>query len=305
MDEKRTTQALKQIFDQCGTGVLRDRHRFEAFLEDLLSGGVYASERRLLRHALDSDALPLLLRTPAFTPDTARQAVETLQNDIYVSEEAARFVVRCVIAARGGDPGLANGPAPRPSTPPPPRPAPSPPPPPRPSAPAPSQPTPPPSPAQSAPAPTVQTVSCSLANQKGEAQMFPDKLIFTPSTARKRTEVSYQKIQKIEMHSTSQMIAWGWKINGVFWFLYAVVMSLWIGWQEGSLDLDVFFIFCAVSLAAWIVMGLIFTLWYSIKKTNRITIRAGRTSHVFLFEKNQRQCEQMYAVVRRGMHQYT
>lgn len=106
MDEQKTIQALKTIFDQCGTGILQNRRRFEAYLEDLLPGNACATERLVLRHAADSSALTLLLRAPGFTADAARRAVEQLHQESRMSVEDAEFVVRCTVAARGVEPDV-------------------------------------------------------------------------------------------------------------------------------------------------------------------------------------------------------
>lgn len=161
MDYRKTIQALKTIFEQCGTDALQDRRRFEAYLEDLLPGSACSTERLVLRHALDSSALTLLLRTPAFTEDAARRAVEQLHQESRMSVEDAEYVVRCVIAAQGGNPAVVNRPAPKPEPRPAPQPQPAPTPPPQPR-PDPMQPAPTPQPApqpspkplQTAPAPT-------------------------------------------------------------------------------------------------------------------------------------------------------
>lgn len=212
MDEKKTTQVLKTIFDKCGIAILNDRNRFEAYLKDLLPGSGYISERRLLRHALDSDALTFLLCQPAFTEAVAMQAVGMLQRDIYVGEEAAQFVVRCVIIARDGVPRLADKSAASPSESTPPNPAPAPSNPvSAPQKPHPAPPQPAPTPPQQPPAstPMAQAVLCIMqvspgkvfslfpVTQMGHLRMLPDKLSFT--SVKGQTEIAYCDIAEISM----------------------------------------------------------------------------------------------------------
>lgn len=305
MDEKKTAQALKQIFDQCGTGIIKERNRFEAYLEDLLPGSNYVSERRLLRHALDSDALTFLLRQPAFTETTAMQAVGMLQRDIYVGEEAARFVVRCVIIAQGGVPRLADKAVASPPEPAPLNPAP---------APQKPHPTPPPQPPASAP--TVQAVPCELlimspkakyneirmaykGQQQGGLQMLPDKLVFTPTTARERTEISYCDITKINMISKSQAFASGLKIFGVFILVLFIAMpTIFIPMmgEEGVL-----FTLAMAGMTAVVVL-IEFILWNYFGSA-QIHVEVGKLHYNFIRIKDQTQCMHMYTALRRRIHQ--
>lgn len=108
MDEKKTTQVLKEIFDLCGIEVLKDRKKFQSCLEDLLNSPDYNAERLVLGYALNSSALWPFTKTSALSPEQAGRAVEQLQTENRMTEEDAVFVVRCVAAARGGNPDMVS-----------------------------------------------------------------------------------------------------------------------------------------------------------------------------------------------------
>jgi len=101
MDKEKVVQTLKEIFGLCGMEILKDRHKFEAYVEDLLSGPAYSAERLVLRHAMDSSALWPFIKARSITEEMARQAVEKLQQESRMTQEDARFVVQCVAEARG------------------------------------------------------------------------------------------------------------------------------------------------------------------------------------------------------------
>lgn len=320
MDEKKTTQALKQIFDQCGAGILKERNRFEAYLEDLLPGSDYISERRLLRHALDSDALTFLLRQPAFTETTAMQAVGMLQKDIYVGEDAARFVVRCVIIAQGGVPRLADKSAVSPSEPTPPKPAPAP------SNPVSAPQKPHPAPPQSAPTPPqqppastpmAQAVLCIMqvspgkvfslfpVTQMGHLRMLPDKLFFT--SVKGQTEIAYCDIAEISMFAKFRnfMILMLW-FTGVLFLLTPMIISAGVKDMVTPLDiLTMILTFLAegplqaVGLIAFFVM-FIWITWNVADAV--IRIQSGGLYYSFT-SKSQAQLIRVYTALRQRIHQ--
>lgn len=115
MDEKKTTQVLKEIFDLCGIEVLKDRKKFQSCLEDLLNSPDYNAERLVLGYALNSSALWPFTKTSALSPEQAGRAVEQLQTESRMTEEDAVFVVRCVAAARGGNPDMVSRREPEPA----------------------------------------------------------------------------------------------------------------------------------------------------------------------------------------------
>lgn len=313
MDEKKTAQALKQIFDQCGTGIIKERNRFEAYLEDLLPGSNYVSERRLLRHALDSDALTFLLRQPAFTETTAMQAVGMLQRDIYVGEEAARFVVRCVIIAQGGVPRLADKSAASPSEPAPPKPASAPPNP----APAPQKPHPTPPPQPPVPAQTAQAVPCDMlampskpkskdrriaykGQQRGGLQMLSDKLVFTPTTVREETEIPYSDITEVTMLSKSQIVETTWKNCGMCFLVAPIIFSIMfipLMGEEGVL-------YTLISMGILLVFILIMLIWWYYKDAGAaIHVKVDGLRYCFIKIKDEPACTHMYTALRRRIRQ--
>lgn len=98
MDSSKTTAALKVIFDRNGPEILKNRSRFEAYLEDLIPS--LREERLVLRHALDSSALWPLMNAQKITGEMIERAVKQLQQESHMREEDARFVVDCTAVAR-------------------------------------------------------------------------------------------------------------------------------------------------------------------------------------------------------------
>jgi len=105
MNQQKVTQVLKEIFDQCGSDIMCNRNRFQSYLEDRLGGNAYVEERLVLRNALDFDTLWPLAKAQTISAEMERQVMEQLQRKNHMSKDAAEFVVRCVILARGGTSG--------------------------------------------------------------------------------------------------------------------------------------------------------------------------------------------------------
>lgn len=237
MDQAKTTQALKQIFDQCGTDILKDYRRFESVLMDMLPGSDCKTERMLFQSALNSSALPLLLRTTSFTPDAARRAVEQLQKDCFMNEDAAKFIVRCVTAARGGDPKIVDGASPEPPRPTPPKRTP---PKPEPEPPKPTPPKPEPKPyiPPEPPKPSEPHELATLYSKmfvpgrffnttpQGNLHMYQDRLLFLPNKGKGQVEMPYQDIYKIK---DRMMFVFWWTI---FLIAVPIVTAFWMSEYE-------------------------------------------------------------------------
>lgn len=238
MDQAKTTQALKQIFDQCGTDILKDYRRFESVLMDMLPGSDCKTERMLFQSAINSSALPLLLRTTSFTPDAARRAVEQLQKDCFMNEDAAKFIVRCVTAARGGDPKIVDGASLEPSRPTPPKRTP-----PK-SAPEPPKPTPPkpepkpyipPEPPKPSEPHELAMIYSKMyvpgrffnATPQGNLHMYQDRMLFLPNKGKGQVELLYEDVHEID---TKKAAILGWTI-----FLIAVPAAVAVFMLNGYL----------------------------------------------------------------------
>lgn len=226
MDERKTIQALKQIFDQCGTDILQDRHRFESVLLDMLPGSDCKTERMLFQSALNSNALPLLLRAATFTTDAARRAVEQLQKDCFINEEAAKFIVRCVTAARGGDPKIVDGAVPEQPKHTPPKPVPEPP---KPSVlvPEPYVPPEPPKPPEPYELAAIYSKMCVPgrffnSTPQGNLHMYQDKMLFLPNKGKGQVEMLYEDVYEI---NTKKAAILGWTISMI---AVLAVTAFWV-----------------------------------------------------------------------------
>lgn len=100
IDSGKAERALKEIFNRYGFGIMCEPNKFRAALFDLLDAWNCRDERIVFRNAIESDALRTLAGTRPVTGDTAEQVVEQLKR-CHMTEEDARFVVRCILAARG------------------------------------------------------------------------------------------------------------------------------------------------------------------------------------------------------------
>ena len=107
MDHQKVVQVLKDIFERCGTDIVRERRKFEGAINDLLDQQVYRQEYIVLKHAMDSSALWQLTSSAAltgsFTIDAVSKAVIQMQTEGRLTAEDAEFVVECVVDACGGD----------------------------------------------------------------------------------------------------------------------------------------------------------------------------------------------------------
>jgi len=103
MNQQKVEQVLKEIFGMYGTEIVRERRRFRSALFDLLSESQYQDERVVFSHALESTAIRFILQGPPFPAEAAQRTAQKLQKECRMFQEDAEFVVRCLIAARGGD----------------------------------------------------------------------------------------------------------------------------------------------------------------------------------------------------------
>lgn len=106
VNDKRVVEALREIFDRCGAEIVGEPIKFRSALYDLLDKWHFNDERVVLRIAIESNALLPFASTASITGDTAAQVMEQLRKS-HMTEDDAKFVVRCIIAARGGKPDTA------------------------------------------------------------------------------------------------------------------------------------------------------------------------------------------------------
>lgn len=104
MNERKAVETLKIAFSQCGTEIVRDSHRFDAYLMDLLGRKSYRAENMVLRRAVDSDALVPLINASTITKELVDWTIEQLKAKSRLTTEDAVFVTRCTVIARNGSP---------------------------------------------------------------------------------------------------------------------------------------------------------------------------------------------------------
>lgn len=304
MDEQKTVQALKTVFDQWGTNVLRDRRRFESVLMDMLPGSSSSTERLVLRHALESNALTLLLRAPAFTADAAQRAVERLCQESRMVAEDAEFVIRCVIAARGGDPNVLSAAVPKPPVPV-----------------SPPVPVPPPAPVSPPQPPTstlmAQAVPCNMLvypgrfvslfpiSQVGNLRMLPDKLVFT--SLKGQTEIAYCDIAEITMISKfKNFMIMMLLFAGSLFLVTPMIVS--VGVKDMVTPLDIFtmvltFLAKATFQSFGLVVFFVIVIWITWMVADAgIRIQSGGLYYSFT-SKSQAQYIQVHTALRQRIYQ--
>ena len=110
MDHQKVERALKEIFDRYGRDIVKDHSRFRSGVMDLLDPVNCKDERIVLKHAMDCDAFWILLETASIKGDMAGETARRLQSETHMAQEAAGFIVSCVVGAHGGNPDiLRNG----------------------------------------------------------------------------------------------------------------------------------------------------------------------------------------------------
>jgi len=85
-------KALKSMMDQHGNDIVGDRNKFISLLNDFIPE--YDKERRLLKNMLQSDILANMVKEPNQKIAIAK-AKEYMLSEIFLSENAAEFVVVC------------------------------------------------------------------------------------------------------------------------------------------------------------------------------------------------------------------
>jgi len=105
MDDRKVVQVLKEIFDHCGVEIVGKEGKFRSAVLDLLNEWEDKEERIVLRNAIESGALLPFASDKPITADTAEKVAGQLMKAGHMTEEDAEFVVRCFVAARGGQRG--------------------------------------------------------------------------------------------------------------------------------------------------------------------------------------------------------
>lgn len=100
MDQEKVERALKEIFSKYGLGIMCDSNKFRSALFDLLDAQSCRDERIAFRNVLESDELRPFVQAAPVTEDMVAQVLEQMIKS-HVTEKDARFVVQCILAARG------------------------------------------------------------------------------------------------------------------------------------------------------------------------------------------------------------
>lgn len=128
--------------------------------------------------------------------------------------------------------------------------------------------------------------------------MLRDRLIFTPSSTQERTEITYHDIAKIKMASKSLVGAKMLKYFGLIDLLTVIIAGACFISALGEEGVIV----TACILGILVLESIIGIAWWNHTGTEQISVQSGKQQYLFKI-KNQRQSEQMYAVLQQGIHQ--
>ncbi len=94
-------RALKSMMDQYGDEIIKDANKFISLLNDFIPE--YEKERRLLRNMLQSGVLANMLRESEQQKIAIMKAKEFMVSEMFLSENAAEFVLVCFTYMLGWD----------------------------------------------------------------------------------------------------------------------------------------------------------------------------------------------------------
>lgn len=99
VNDKKVVEALREIFEKYGFGIVGEPIKFRSALYDLLDEWHYKDERVVFRIAIESNALLPFASDASITVDMATQMINQLKKN-HMTEKDAQFVVQCILAAR-------------------------------------------------------------------------------------------------------------------------------------------------------------------------------------------------------------
>lgn len=103
MDRQKMVQIFKEIFDQYGVEIMREQSRFQSVVLDFLSAKEYKEEKIVFRNAIESGALLPFAVPTSVTDETVKAVLSELQQRGHLTEEDAKFVAQCILAACGSN----------------------------------------------------------------------------------------------------------------------------------------------------------------------------------------------------------
>ena len=111
MDHQRVSQALRELFERYGAGLVHaeNRKKVKAAVCDLLPKSYYPEEYMVLGNAMEADVFWILCTSSAITRASADQAVKQLKKERHMTEEDTVFLLSCIAAAHGGEWDLRQG----------------------------------------------------------------------------------------------------------------------------------------------------------------------------------------------------